>query len=276
MAFSKEKYGEWSVIMGASMGIGAACAREIASRGVNTVLVARSADKLARLATEIEAQYGVEARAVTLDLLEPDAYGKLDAELAGLNVGSAVYSAAYAHVGGFLACPEDLEERIMSLNVHGSLAFSKYFGKRFCQQKSGGMIMLGSLSGYFSTPYMALYSATKGFEVKLCESLWAEFKHLNVDVLCAIIGSVDTPGLQGLYPDPEAYAAMKPADPAIIAKATVDALGEGPVVFTTKEDKRNVSMLRKFMSYEKQVVTVGDATVKTSFKGKTPAQFAEE
>ncbi len=272
----KEKYGVWSVVVGASMGIGAACAWGIASRGVNVVLVARSADKLANLAAEIEAKYGVKARPVPLDLLEADAYDKLDAELKGLEVGSAIYSAAYAHVGGFLSCPDDLENRIMQLNVHGSLKFAKYFGNRLCRQKRGGMIMLGSLSGYFSTPYMALYSATKGFEIKLCESLWAEFKPLGVDVTCAIIGSVDTPGLQGLYPDPEAYAAMKPADPAVIAKACIDALGERPVVFTTATDRRNVGLMRKIMSYEKQIAVVGQQTVETSFKGNPPEQFPGE
>ena len=272
----KEKYGEWSVVMGASMGIGAACARHIASKGVNVVLVARSTDKLIDLAAEIEATYGVQAKPVTLDLLEDGAYEKLDAELEGLDVGSAVYSAAYAHVGGFLSCPEGLEERIMALNVHGSLKFSKYFGNRFCRQQRGGMVMLGSLSGYFSTPYMALYSATKGFEIKLCESLWAEFRQLNVDVTCAIIGSVDTPGLKGLYPDEAAYAAMKPQDPAVVATAVIDGLGQTPIVFPTKADKRSVSMLRKFMSYEKQIETIGEQTVKATFQGNPPSQFGDE
>jgi len=87
----KEKYGEWCVIMGASMGIGAACAREFAARGINCVLVARSADKLVDLAAELEVKYPVQAKAVPLDLLEPDAYDMLDAALEGLDVGSVVW-----------------------------------------------------------------------------------------------------------------------------------------------------------------------------------------
>ncbi len=272
----QEKYGQWAVVLGASMGIGAAIAREIANKGVSVALVARSADKLAAVATEIETTYNVQAKAIPLDLLGKDAYAKLDAALDGLDVGFAVYSAACAHVGGFLACPRDLEERIMDLNVHGSLEFSKYFGNRFCRQRRGGMLLLGSLSGYFSTPYMALYSASKGFEIALGESLWGEFKEYNVDVMTAIIGSVDTPGLQGLYPDKNAYEAMKPVDPAIIAKSCVEAMGSGPIVIPNKQDKRNVGMLRKLMSFEKQVVTIGNQTVNTTFQGKTPPQFPVE
>lgn len=271
----KEKYGQWCVVLGASMGIGAACAREFASRGVNVALVARSTDKLIDLAAEIEVKCGVQAKPITLDLLQEGAYDKLDAELAGLDVGSAVYSAAYAHVGGFLACPRDLEERIMGLNVHGSLEFCKYFGNRLCRQGRGGMLLLGSLSGYFSTPYMALYSATKGFEIALAESLWGEFKHYGVDVTCAIIGAVDTPGLKGLYPDEAAYAAMQPADPAPVAKDCIDALGNQAVVIPEKGPRRNVGMLRRTMGLNKQVEVVGEQTIKATFQGKVPDEFAQ-
>lgn len=271
----KQKYGEWVVVMGASMGIGAACAREFARRGVSPVVVARSADKLEELAHRIRADFGVDSKAVPLDLLEKDAYVKLDEALSGLNVGSAVYSAAYAHVGGFLSCPQDLENRIMKLNVHGSLDFAKYFGMRFCKQKRGGILMLGSLSGYFSTPYMALYSASKGFEIMLCESLYGEFKELGVDVTCAIIGSVDTPGLQGLYPDKEAYKNLAPVHPDVVAKNCIAGLGEGPVVFATKEDKRNVGLLRKVMGLNKQIEVVSNESIKASFPKGVPSQFEE-
>jgi short-subunit dehydrogenase len=269
----KDKYGEWTVVVGASMGIGAAIAREVASRGVNVVAVARSGDKLAGVCSDIESSYGVKAKPVALDILSQGAWDALDKELDGLEVGSAVLSAATAFVGGFLACPEDLEQRIMELNVRGSLEFSKYFGNRFCKQKRGGMLYLGSLSGYFSTPFMALYSASKGFEVMLAESLYGEFKHLGVDVTVGIIGSVDTPGLKGLYPDEAAYEAMQPAPPEVIASECVAALGSGPIIVTTKAMRRNVAMMRKLMSLNKQIEMTSVATIKASYKGQLPEQF---
>lgn len=135
------------------------------------------------------------------------------------------------------------------------------------------MVLLGSLSGYFSTPYMALYSASKGFEIALAESLWGEFKQLNVDVLCSIIGAVDTPDLKGLYPDEDAYAAMKPADPAIVAKDTIDALGNAAIVIPEKGVRRNVGMLRKTMNLNKQVEVVGDQSIKPPTRALFPASF---
>jgi short-subunit dehydrogenase len=120
---------------------------------------------------------------------------------------------------------------------------------------------------------MALYSATKGFEVMLAESLYGEFKHLGVDVTVGIIGSVDTPGLKGLYPDKEAYAAMQPNDPKDIAAECVAALGSGPAIITTKAMRRNVGMMRKLMSLNKQIEVTSEATIKASYKGRLPEQF---
>ncbi len=272
----KEKYGEWSVVLGASMGIGAACARELASKGISVVLVARSADKLEALAEEIKKNYHVDAKALPIDLLTEDAWEVLDKGLEGLNVGSAVYSAAYAYVGGFLAGDPDLEDRIMKLNVMGAIKFSKYFGNRFCRQERGGLVYHGSSSGYFSTPFMALYSATKGFEIALAESLYGEFKLHNVDVTVGIIGSVDTPGLRGLYPNEEAYAALKPIDPAIVAADCIAALGEQAAVVPYKPDRRNVNLLRKITNIDKQVKLVGQNTIDIAYKGEVPTQFPEE
>lgn len=272
----KEKYGEYGVVLGASMGIGAGVARGLAANGMNVVLVARSVDKLEALAKELTEKYGVDARALPIDLLEADAWDKLDVGLEGFDVGVAVYSAAYAHVGGLLACPDDLEDRIMRLNVYGSLNFAKYFGNRFCRQRRGGMLFLGSASGLYSTPFMALYSATKGFEIALGESLYGEFKNYNVDVTTAIIGSVDTPGLHYLYPDEKQFAAMKPGDPDVVGKACVDAIGTGPTAFPIKDDYKGMSMMRKFMSMNKQIDVIDENILKLTFQGKFPSEFPDE
>ena len=164
-----KKYGSWSVIIGASMGIGAACAREFARNGINVVLVARSTDKLEALCEEIRRDYGVEAMPVTDDFTKKDCIEVLDEKIKDLDVGSAVYSAAVCYSGGFLMGTMEEYHNIMALNIEGALLFSKYFGERFCRQKRGGLLYLGSLAGYYSAPYTALYSGTKGFEIMLAE-----------------------------------------------------------------------------------------------------------
>ncbi len=158
----------------------------------------------------------------------------------------------------------------------GAFQFRLFFGNRLCRPARCGMVYLGSSSGYFSTPFMALYSATKGFEIALAESLYGEFKLHNVDVTVGIIGSVDTPGLHGLYPNEEAYAALKPIDPAIVAADCIAALGEQAAVVPYKPDRRNVNLLRKITNIDKQVKLVGQNTIDIAYKGEVPTQFPEE
>src|ERR1700751_4159939 len=75
--------GQRALVTGASSGIGAAFARELASRGANLVLVARSQDKLAGLADELSASFGVAADVAVVDLAAPAAAESLAAELRG-------------------------------------------------------------------------------------------------------------------------------------------------------------------------------------------------
>ena len=70
-AFS-DQYGPYALIAGASEGIGAAFARQLAERGVNLVLVARRAEPLEALADEIRASAGVDVRVAPIDLTSPD------------------------------------------------------------------------------------------------------------------------------------------------------------------------------------------------------------
>src|ERR1700751_5555309 len=78
--------GQRALVTGASSGIGAAFARELARRGANLVLVARSGDKLTALADELSASFGVVADVAVADLAKPNAAGDLAAELAARNL----------------------------------------------------------------------------------------------------------------------------------------------------------------------------------------------
>ncbi|MCW2992861.1 MAG: oxidoreductase, partial [Conexibacter sp.] len=71
-----------ALVTGASSGIGVDLARELAGRGHNVVLVARRADRLEALATELAAQHGIRAEALSADLIDPDAVAALPGRVA--------------------------------------------------------------------------------------------------------------------------------------------------------------------------------------------------
>src|SRR5258708_13161851 len=92
---------ETVVVTGASSGIGVELAKCFAADKSNLVLVARSGDKLAALAADLHARFGVEARSIVLDLARPEAPKELEEDLAraGLVVDVLVNNAGFATPG---------------------------------------------------------------------------------------------------------------------------------------------------------------------------------
>lgn len=262
----KEKYGSWGIVIGASMGIGAACAKRLAQKGLNVIVSARSEEKLNKLKAEIEAEYGVEAMALPLDITQDNAYEIMEEKTKDLDMGCAVFSAAYSFNGAFLTGTEAEYRKIAELNVFGAYRFANYFGTRFCKQKKGGMCFLGSLAGYYGAPGQAFYGGTKAFEIALAEGLYTEFKDYNVDVTVDLIGAVKTPGLLDMFGE-EGCAKLQAADEVEVGYECIDTMGTGPVVTITEAMATGVDMMRKHMSLNEQTILSGKNNLDTNLDG---------
>ena len=97
--------GSTALITGASKGLGAAFAKELASRGMHLVLVARSIDTLQDLASSLGAQYGVKCVALQADLAAPDAVTRIAADLERLDlkIDLLINNAGLGLTGDFLS-----------------------------------------------------------------------------------------------------------------------------------------------------------------------------
>src|SRR5262245_65813934 len=113
------RYGPWALVLGASNGIGAAFARQVADRGVNVVLVARTAGPLEAAASEIASATGVETRALPVDLTADDMLEQLAAGTDDLDVGLVVYNAGADQVDYFLRRPQADADFLVRLNCVG-------------------------------------------------------------------------------------------------------------------------------------------------------------
>ena len=91
-----ERYGPWALITGASSGIGREFARQVAARGLNVVLVARRAERLAALADELAMRHAVDTRVVAIDLCHDDFLAPIRAATDGLEIGLLVNSAGFS------------------------------------------------------------------------------------------------------------------------------------------------------------------------------------
>jgi uncharacterized protein len=224
-----DKYGKWALVLGASDGTGACFARIAAERGLNVALVARRAGLLDEVAAELRKAHGVEARAIPLDLAEPEAATRLADATADLEIGLLIMNAgADDHGRDFLDVPlEDWTALVQRNNVL-TVQVVHHFGTAMRQRRRGGVILVSSDAGWGGGARIAVYSASKAFDRNLAEGLWAELAPFDVDVLSLVAPPTDTPALLRLL-DRAGRPAVGLAVAEDVARAGLDQLGDGPV-----------------------------------------------
>src|SRR5882724_143015 len=97
-----KQFGPWALITGASSGIGAEFARQLAAAGLNIAVAARRQSLLDEVCREVSQKYGVEARTVVVDLSEEDAVERLAEAVRDLDIGLVISNAGTGDPGGFL------------------------------------------------------------------------------------------------------------------------------------------------------------------------------
>jgi uncharacterized protein len=197
----RERYGPWAVIAGASEGTGECYARELAGMGINLVLVSRRLPALEALGEALKAEYGIEYRAIAQDLTEDGAGLRIVEAAAGLDVGLYISNAG---ADGFASFFEDSTEgahRLVRMNISTLIDATNGFGKELLARGKGGIIVMASGAGLGGQPNLALYSATKAFEINFAESLWAEYHDRGIDVIGIAAPIMHTPTLLRMVPE---------------------------------------------------------------------------
>ncbi len=228
MSFA-DRYGPWALVAGASQGLGLAYADEVASRGLDVVMLAEVGDPLETVAGEVAERHGVETRSLVADLARPDVADLVAGAVEGLDVGLLVYNAAVGYVGEFVEADPGLYGTLVDVNCRGAALLCRLFAPRLVERGRGGIVVMGSAAGLAGTSTVATYSASKAFDIALGEALWRELGPHGVDVVAPVAGTIDTPNLRGSDPDPDAM--IPPAAPARVAVQALDGLGRGPRVY---------------------------------------------
>ena len=178
-----------ALITGASAGLGVEFARQLSKRGHALVLAARRKDRLEALAAELG-----NARAIAIDLSEPDAAAKLVSGLddAGEQVDILVNNAGFGLIGRFVKRePERLREMI-DLNVGTLTDLCRLIAPRMVERGSGSILNVASTAAFQPGPKMAVYFATKAYVLSFTEALHEELKPAGVHVTCLCPGPTRT------------------------------------------------------------------------------------
>ncbi len=225
------RYGPWAVIAGASDGSGAAYAEELARMGISVVLVSRRQEALDTLGKRLAQTYGIQYRAVAVDLMSSGAGTRIVDAVADLDVGLYISNAGADGSGnGFLDAPLERSLRVLTMNSQTVIEAVHGLGNRFKARGRGGVVLMSSLSGMGGQPWLAMYAATKGFEINLAESLYAELRGQGVDVLGVGAPTMDTPSLRKAI-EGIGWDISHAYDPADVAAVVLAKLGKQPMYF---------------------------------------------
>lgn len=220
-----ERYGSWGIVAGASEGLGAAFAEAVARRGLNLVLLARRAERLASTAASLRERHGVQVETRAIDLASVDLPALFQALAEEREIGVGIYNAAFAPIGAFASRPLDALLRVVDVNVRGPVVFARAVVPPMVARGRGAVVLVSSLAGLQGSPRIATYAASKAFNTVLAEGLWGELRGSGVDVLGCCAGAVRTPGYGAASESGEAPGTL---DPEIVAERTLAALGRGP------------------------------------------------
>jgi hypothetical protein len=225
----RERYGPWALVTGASSGIGAEFARQLAAAGLSVVVVARRRDRLEALSDELRAAHGVEVRVAVHDLADPASTSALAAEVGDLDVGLLVNNAGLSFKGDFLTHDPEHQRRMIELNCQAPVALTRVFGPRLTARGRGGVVIVSSTAAFQGLPWSAVYAATKAFDLLLGEALRVELGERGVDVVTLAPGGTDTEGPMNTGVDPSKVPGKLMSVTPVVA-AALAGLGRRSVV----------------------------------------------
>jgi short-subunit dehydrogenase len=253
----RERYGPWAIVAGASVGLGAEFARQLAARKLDLVLVARTKAALDELSAELRSG-GVGVRVLAADLADPTLDAKLAEITRDLEVGLVVYNAAHSRIGPFLDQPIEEQLRTIDVNCRGPLLLAHRYGRAMRERRRGGILLMTSMAALQGSPMIAAYAASKAFNLVLAESLWDELRFAGVDVLACRAGATRTPGYEASQPTGK----LPLMEPEPVVRAALDALGRGPSVVPGTFNRFTAFLLARLFPRSLAVRTMGRATRK--------------
>ncbi|QIV86070.1 SDR family NAD(P)-dependent oxidoreductase [Glutamicibacter mishrai] len=172
---------ETTLVTGASSGLGAEFARQLAARGSNLILVARRADRLHDLESDLTGKYGISVTTVPFDLATADSGRRLHQELTqrGVKATSLINCAGFGTHGDFTQEDAERIQQEITLNV-AALVDATH---AFLPDLRGVLVNVASLLAYQSWPTAAVYGATKAFVLSFTEALWEEMQDNDLRIL---------------------------------------------------------------------------------------------
>ncbi|MDB5284903.1 MAG: oxidoreductase [Bacteroidota bacterium] len=222
-----EKY---TLITGATSGIGYELAKLFAKDGHNLILVSRTKAELDNVAKEL-ASLNVKIEILVKDLFGQNAAAELydEVKAKGLQVNILVNNAGQGQYGQFKDTDIKRELDIIRLNICSVVVLTKAFLKDMLAHNEGKILNLSSIASKGPGPYQSIYHGTKAFIQSFTEAIRSELKDTGIVVTALLPGVTDTDFFNkaDMLDSKAVQDKSKMASPADVAKDGYDALMSG-------------------------------------------------
>ena len=236
--------GRWALVTGASAGIGAALARELARQGAKLILTARRADRLEALAAELRGQ-GTEVRIVTADLNERGGPQAIRDATAGMDVDVLVNNAGLGQYGAFVSSGLEQELSQVRVNCEAVVHLTRLFAPAMVERRRGWILVVASTASFQPVPYLSTYAATKAFDRFFAEALAAELAASGVRVTALCPGPTESEFFE--VAGAAKFRARGVQSVEQVARRAVDALRRGRRVIVPNASGRLSAMAVRFL-----------------------------
>ncbi|WGS64727.1 SDR family NAD(P)-dependent oxidoreductase [Marinitoga aeolica] len=219
-----EKY---TLITGASSGIGLELAKIFAKNKHNLVLIARSYDKLQRIKDDLEKKYNIKVIIIKKDLSNPNSPKELYNEIKQKNIfiNILVNNAGYATFGKFYDLDIEKELNMIQLNVVTLVHLTKLFLDDMIKYNEGKILNVASTAAFQPGPLMANYYASKAYVLNFSEALNEELKDKNISVSALCPGATSTGFVKRANMEKsKLFQALKPMRPQKVAEIAYNGL----------------------------------------------------
>jgi uncharacterized protein len=220
----------YSLITGASGGIGSDLARLLAKDKHNLILVARSENKLNEIKVSLEKEFGIEAKVIACDLSVPDATEKIFNDLVkeNIQIDILINNAGFGDFSPFAESDIAKQEMMINLNILALAKLTRLLLPEMIKSGNGRVLNVASVAAFMPGPLMSVYYASKSFVLSFSYAIANELKGSGVTVTVLCPGPTET-GFEDAASlgESKLFKIMKPVPSVKVAKYAYNYMMKG-------------------------------------------------
>lgn len=185
---------KWTLITGASAGIGLALAEQLASGGAHLVLTARRTDRLQKIAADLAAKHRVKIEVFPSDLLRPEAPSEIHSFTTGkrIEIELLVNNAGFGAFGLGHEIPAERMLEMIQVNCSAVVHLTRLYVPAMVARRHGDVLIVASVAAFQAVPFNSVYAATKAFDLLFAQGIAEELRPSGVRVCALCPGSTNT------------------------------------------------------------------------------------